>query len=159
LILEDGVYLLNTEQLSAELVHPLPKGLLYLGDMIALPDGSLFLTHTDIYDKRLILMGPDGELRWQRSFSGVFEGEPSLIELGGQLYLGIKDETISSELIIYSVDLNSGELTRVFKGGTRNPRPAVSSFLNIGDDRLLINVWGASLVLLDMRMATDVNTR
>jgi murein DD-endopeptidase MepM/ murein hydrolase activator NlpD len=156
---DDGVYLLNTEQLSAELVHPLPKGLLYLGDMIALPDGSLFLTHTDIYDKRLILMGPDGELRWQRSFSGVFEGRPSLIELGGQLYLGIKVETISSELLIYSVDLNSGELTRVFKGGTRNPRPTVSSFLKVGENRLLINVWGASLVMLDMQMATEANTR
>jgi murein DD-endopeptidase MepM/ murein hydrolase activator NlpD len=156
---DDGVYLLNTEQLSAELVHPLPKGLLYLGDMIALPDGSLFLTHTDIYDKRLILMEPDGELRWQRSFSGVFEGEPSLIELGGQLYLGIKDETISCELIIYAVDLQSGELTRVFKGGTRNPYPTVYSFLHVGENRLLINVWGVSLVMLDMQMATEANTR
>jgi len=78
---EDGLYLLNTEQLSAELVYALSNGMMHLGDMIALPDGSLFLTHSDIYDKRLMLIESDGELRWQRSFSGVFQGEPSLFEL------------------------------------------------------------------------------
>jgi hypothetical protein len=165
---EDGVYLLTTEQLSAELVYPLPKGILHLGDMIALHDGSLFLTHTDIYDKRLILIGPDGELRWQRSFSGALEGDFTLFELGGQLFLVTQDETTlphqrvgvtSSELIIYSVDPYSGKLTLMFKGGTRNPNPNISSFLVVGDDQLLINVWGINLVLLDTRTAMEAITR
>ncbi len=165
---EDGIFLLNTEQLSAEMVHPLPTGIRHLGNMIALPDGSLVLIHTDTHDERLILMGPDGELRWQRSFSGAFQGEPSLFELGGQLFLITQDETTStlqrigassSEFVMYSVELFSGKLIRVFKGGARNPHPSVSSVLVVGKDRLLINVSGINLVMLDTRMAMEAITR
>lgn len=164
----DGVYHLNTEELSVELVHPLPKGILHLGDMIALPDGSLFLTHTDIYDKRLILMGPDGELRWQRSCSGVLQGELSLIKLGGHPYLVTQDKTNLTqasrtttwrELTIYSVDRYSGDLTRVFQGGTRDPYQSPASILTIGDGRLLVNLWGGTLVMLDPRIAMDTTAR
>jgi hypothetical protein len=165
---DDGAYLLNTEYLSAELIYPLPNGMIRLGDTAALPNGNLLINHTDIFDRRLMLIGSDGELRWQRSYSGVFQGELSLIELGGQPYLVTQDETNLTqvsrtttwrELNIYFVDHDSGDLTRVFQGGTRDPYQGPASILTIGEDRLLINLWGITLVMLDPRMAMDMSER
>jgi murein DD-endopeptidase MepM/ murein hydrolase activator NlpD len=165
---DDGVYLLNTERLSAELIYPLPNGMIRLGDTVVLPDGNLLLNHTDIFDRRLMLIGSDGELHWQRSYSGVLQGELSLIKLGGQPYLVTQDKTNLTqasrtttwrELIIYSVDRYSGDLTRVFQGGTRDPYQGPATILTIGEDHLLINLWGVTLVMLDPRIAMETTAR
>jgi hypothetical protein len=165
---DDGVYLLSTDHLSAELIFPLPNGIIRLGDIVVLPDGNLLINHTDISDRRLMLIDTDDELRLQRSYSGVFQGELLLIELGGQPYLVAQDETNLTqesstttwrEIVIYSIDLDSGDLTRVFQGGTRDPDPGAASVLVVGDDRLLINVWGTTLVMLDPRMAMEMSVR
>jgi hypothetical protein len=165
---DDGVYLLDMEDQSAELIYSLPKGMIRLGDIIALPNGNVIVDHTDISDRRLMLIGSDSELHWQRSYSGLVHGELSLIKLGGYPYLVTEDETNLTqgsrtatwrELTIYSVDLHSGDLTRVFQGGTRDPDQGPTSILTIGDDRLLINLWETTLVMLDTRVALEINTR
>ena len=165
---DDGVYSLDMEHQSAELIHSLPNGMIRLGDTVALPDGHVLVDHTDISDRRLMLIGSDGELRWQRSYSDILLGELSLIALGGQPFLVSQDQTNLTqasrtttwrEFNIYSVDLYSGDLTRVFQGGTRDPDQGPTSILTIGDDRLLINLWGTTLVLLDPQMAMEAITR
>jgi hypothetical protein len=165
---DDGVYLLDMEHQSAELIYSLPNGMIRLGDTVALPEGNVLVDHTDISDRRLMLIGSNGDVHWQRSYSGVLQGELSLIELGGDPYLVAQNETNLTqgsrtttwrELSIYSVDLHSGDLARVFQGGTRDPDQGPTSILTIGDDRLLINLWGTTLVMLDPRVAMETNTR
>ncbi len=165
---DGGVYLLDVEHQSAKLLYSLPNGMIRLGDIVALPDGNVIVDHTDISDRRLMLIGSNGELHWQRSYSGLLPGELSLIKLGGDPYLVTEDETNLTqgsrtttwrELTIYSVDLHSGDLTRVFQGGTRDPDQGPASILTIGDDHILINLWGTTLVMLDPRMAMETNTR
>ncbi|KPK90989.1 MAG: hypothetical protein AMJ88_14785 [Anaerolineae bacterium SM23_ 63] len=128
----------------------------------------MLVDHTDISDRRLMLIGSNGELRWQRSYSGILQGELSLIELGGKPYLVTQDETNLTqesrtttwrELFIYSVDIHSGDLTCVFHGGTRDPDQGSTSILTIGDDRILINLWGTTLLVLDPQIALETNTR
>jgi outer membrane protein assembly factor BamB len=165
---DDGVYLISLDQQSTEWVYPLPIGMPRLGDIIALDNGNILVNHTDIADRRLLLIGPDGELRWERSYSGLFQGSLSFVKLGGGAYLVVQNKTnltqVSSittwrELVIYSVDLSTGELTPVFRGGTRNPSRHQASILPLGDDRLLINLWGETLLMLDPHVALETTTR
>ncbi|HEY45959.1 MAG TPA: M23 family metallopeptidase [Anaerolineae bacterium] len=165
---DDGIYLLDMEHQSADLIYSLPNGMIRLGDTVALPNGNVLVDHTDISDRRLMLIGSNGELRWQRSYSGILQGELSLIELGGTPYLVTQDETNLTqesrtttwrEIIIYSVDIHSGDLTLVFHGGTRDPDQGSTSILTIGDDRILINLWGTTLLVLNPRIALETNTR
>ncbi len=150
----DGIYQLHPETLSAELLYALPYGSLWLGDMVALPGGGVLVAHTDRFDKRLIALDGDGGVRWQRSFADFIRGQPSLLVLDGSAYLASLDATGSfSEVSIFAVDLNSAELTRIFTGGSRNPLPQDTWAFPSGDHRILINIGGSSMALLDPQAA------
>lgn len=153
---QEGVYRLDPETRSAELLYALPRASPELGDMVALPDGGLLLAHTDWYDRRLIALDNDGTLRWQRSFSDVAPGQPRLHLLDSQPYMLLQNDTAyATDIAIFAIEMDRAELTHIFTGGTRTPRPQDTSAFAIDNDRLLLNIGGGSMVALDAQLAID----
>jgi murein DD-endopeptidase MepM/ murein hydrolase activator NlpD len=150
----DGIYRLDPETLSSELLYALPPGSLWLGDMVALPDGGVLVAHTDRFDKRLISLDAGGGLHWQRSFSRITSGQQDLLLLDGSVYLASLDGTgTSREVSIFAINVQGAQLTHIFTGGTRNPLPQDGWAYAIGDHRLLINIGGGSMAVLDTQAA------
>ncbi|MGD9093929.1 MAG: peptidoglycan DD-metalloendopeptidase family protein, partial [Anaerolineales bacterium] len=119
----NGIYRLNTVDQSVELIYPLSTAYQNLGDMVALPDGGLLLSHVDNFDRRIIAIDADGTSRWERSFIETAEGQPRLLVLDDQIYLILEENSSSaSKVSIYLVDTNQGELNRILTGGRRGSR-------------------------------------
>jgi outer membrane protein assembly factor BamB len=152
----DGIYRLNPDTLSAELLYALPRGSPWLGDVVALPDGGLLVAHMDRFDRRLIALNAAGEVRWQRSVSDVVRGQQHLLVHDGRVFLISKDAMGSfSEVTVFSVDSRNAGLTRIFNAGSRNPLPGESWAFGIGDDRILIDTGGGGMAALDTRLAIE----
>ena len=157
----EGVFGLEPETLSAELLYPLARGTVRLGDMIGLPDGTLLLVHADLADRRLIALDPSGALLWERSLSRATSGDQRLLLLDGRPYLLARESTnvtgsISTsayELTLFAIDLETARLTRLFTGGTRDPQVEFTAAYPLEDGRLLINIAGSTLVMLDVEAA------
>jgi outer membrane protein assembly factor BamB len=161
---EDGVYRLNPDTRSAELLYELPLGFVRFGDAVALPDGGVLVAHMDTGDERLIALDLDGSVRWERSYSEVIPGRQRLLVVGESVLLVSQESsstagfTSSTQITIYWIDTESAELTRIFAGGTRSRQPGDMAVYRVDADRVLIDIGGANLVLLDSRVALEVAT-
>jgi hypothetical protein len=154
---EDGIYWLDLESLAAEMLYPLPLGFLRFGDIVALPDGGVLVAHTDVFDRRLIALDAEGTLRWQRSVSDIIRGQQRLMVRDGRAYLVSRhDIHSSSEVAVFAIDLNSAELIRIFRGGTRTRLSGGDPWVfAVGDDSILVNLGGGSIVKLDAGVAIE----
>jgi outer membrane protein assembly factor BamB len=154
---ETGVYRIDETAGSADLLYSLPNRFLQTGDMMALPAGGLLVAHTDLRDRRLILLNPDGQVRWDRSFAEISSGAQSLLMLAGQPYLlALSSHPGSSEYAIYWVDVDGAELKLIFSGGTRSPIPADTWAVNMGEDRFLLSIGGGHMLAFQPDQAIEV---
>jgi hypothetical protein len=152
----EGIYRLDPRARSAELVYALPNGMPGYGDILALPDGSALAVHKDVLNSSLVMLNPDGSLRWRRSIPSVVAVERRLLALGDRAYLVSAQRTTSlAELSVFEIGLDDATLTRVFRGGSRSPIPAETWTSVVGDDRLLIGIEGMGTILLDVRQASE----
>ncbi len=152
----DGIYRLDVPTLSATLLVELPQGLSGSGDIIALPGGGALVAHRDRADRRLIVLEPDGSVRWQRSYAGLVEGNLSLLLLDKTVFVAADQVANGNgEVAIYALDLEEAALTHLFTGGTRLAIPEFTQVLPAGEDRILINIGGGSMVLLDPQAALE----
>jgi hypothetical protein len=144
-----GVYRVDPETLSAQLALPLPRAYLDQGDALALPDGGALLARVDVSDERLIRLGADGTLRWQRSYRGRLSGEQRLLVVADRVWLvSIDDAFTSSTVTVFAVDVEAQVLAKVFTGSTRQPR-GETTVIALDDRYLLVDLGGVSLTLLD----------
>jgi murein DD-endopeptidase MepM/ murein hydrolase activator NlpD len=153
----EGIYRLKPGTLSSELRYALPRGSPILGDIVALPDGGVLVVHTDPFDKRLIALNADGTLRWQRSVFDVIVGQQRLrlLVADGRPYLISQHDAVPlSEVSVFSLDLRSAELVRIFTGGSRNPSPN-DTWAFGANDRILINIGGSCMAGLDTQLAIE----
>jgi outer membrane protein assembly factor BamB len=155
----EGIHLLPHGASEPELAYALPRAFQYSGNMIALSDGSVIVAHSDIYDPRLIALNPDGSVRWDRSYSAVVPGRPLLLLLDSLPFLLLQDtSTRFGSSALFAIDIDNAELTPVFDGGP------VRMYINetwaqaIDDRRILINMWGNSLVMVDTQAALETVT-
>jgi murein DD-endopeptidase MepM/ murein hydrolase activator NlpD len=152
----EGIYRLDPSALSARLLYELPQGLISHGDIIALPGGGVLVAHRDRADRRLIALDSDGAVRWQRSYAGLVEGDLSLLLIDDQLFVVAEQEANGiGELSIYALDLEEMALTHIFSGGTRSSVSDFTQALAAGEDQILINIGGGSMVLLDPQEALE----
>jgi murein DD-endopeptidase MepM/ murein hydrolase activator NlpD len=159
----DGVYRLNVGTPGVEPLYLLPYGALGYGDALALPDGGALVAHTDRFDRRLILLDRDGELRWERSFSTITRGALQLLMVDGAVYMVTQVSSGSSNTVsVYAVDLEDAELVRIFTGGSRTARSGSAWAFAMdavgGADEaggLLINIGDGNLVALNPLTALD----
>jgi hypothetical protein len=156
---EDGIFRLDPEKLSAELLYALPSSWPGSGDMIALPDGGVLVAHRDGYDRRLIALDAGGALRWERSYSDLVQGDVSFLMVGGRVYLVSQhNENSVSEVSIFAIDMERAELRHLFTGGTRSSNPNDTGVFAAGDDLILINIGGGNLVALNTQLANEAVT-
>ncbi len=155
---ENGIYRFDPATNDTTLLYPLPRGLSRHGDLVTLADGTILVAHADIRDRRLIALTVEGELLWERSYSSRIQGQETLLELNGQVYLFSAADSrftfnSSKQMDVYSVDLESIELVHIFAGGTRIYRPVNTIASAAGQNTILINIGGANLVALDPQIA------
>jgi len=149
-----AIYRLDMEARTAELIHTLPTGFPGLGDLLALPDGTVLMTHADGRDRRLIALRPDGTLRWDRSYAAAIPGTPRLLLLGGQPYALFRHGGISlNRITLYAIDPSSSELTRLFSGGTENYGSDTVSAFALDEEHLAMGIRGAGVLALDIRLS------
>jgi hypothetical protein len=152
----DGVYRVNPETRSAELLYPLAPAVRGMGDMVALPEGGLLVAHADLADRRLIALDYDGRVRWERSIAGASRGQQRLLVSDGRVYLMSQREGSSrSEIAISLVDVSTAELVRIFSGSAQSGWPGDTWMLGIRDGRLLVNMGGTAVFVLDPRLALE----
>lgn len=148
----EGLYRLDLASASPApiLIYALPPGSLSRGDLLALPDGSLLLAHSDTADRRLLLFGSNGRLTWERSFNGQLQGNVTLHLVNNQPYLATSLGSGSNgELVLYALDQAQNSLTRVFAGGSRTPLANEMWVTAVTQNQLLINVGGGPLALFN----------
>jgi outer membrane protein assembly factor BamB len=152
----EGISALKESSSSPEMLHSLPTAYPSLGDMTIIPDGGLLLVHTDIYDRRLLVFDQGGTLLWERSFSAVLPLQPTLLELGGVPYLiAHTASSQKSKVTVFSLDLEDANLVRIFEGGSRGTYSRATWVVKIDDDKILINIGGSQLILLDTTLAGE----
>jgi hypothetical protein len=155
---QEGIYRLDPEARSVELLYALPEAYPGLGDVAVLPDKGLVVAHSDRYDRRLIALNSDGSLRWERSYSNVTPGQPRLLTLGSQPYILLQNDTASaSRIAIFAIDMDRSRLNRIASvGGPPAPRSEDTSAFVIDGHRILINIAAGSMIVLDTQLAEAV---
>jgi outer membrane protein assembly factor BamB len=158
---EEGVYRLDADSLSAELIYALPKGILKWGDILPIANEGLLVIHADPDDRRLLALDPTGLLLWERSLANLPSGGVQLLEVNDQAYLLAQQVTSSANNIaIYAIDTDQAELTLIFKGGTRTPvtNPNATWAYTIDEETILFNIGGGGMVALNPLAALEVLT-
>lgn len=156
---EEGVYRLDVDSLSAELIYSLPKGILKWGDIVPVVDEGLLVVHADPNDRRLLALSPDGSLLWERSLVNLPSGKVQLLEVNNQAYLLVQQVTSSANNIaIYAIDTDRAEMMLIFKGGTRTPvtNPNATWAYTIDEDTILINIGGGGLAAFNPSVTLDL---
>lgn len=151
----EGVYRLDFESRAAELFYPLPDGFARLGDLVELPSGGVLVAHRDLDDTRLLALESDGRLRWERSIRSLGAHALELLAVGDQIDLVVQFDSGNTSLVdIFRVDQNSGELLRLFSGGSRASISApIATAL---DDRsVAITIDGVGLAIWQPQAAID----
>jgi len=153
----DGIRKLDLVERDSTMLVELSDGNLTMGDFIALPDGSLLVAHVDHFDRRLILVEPDGTIRWERSYDDKVDGAVDLILVDDQPYIVANDTDGSVSIVsIYHINVRNEELTKIFTGGTRSSSQYPSTTFVAGDGIVLVDIGGGSLAGLDVKQAAEI---
>lgn len=157
----EGVYRLVPTMQRAELVMQLPTAFYGLavhgnGDALALPDGGLLVAHQDLDDSRLLRFDSSGQLLWERSYRAAGDGAAQLTLLNGRVYLILIDEGATMTVTLFSVEMETGNLLRLFVSGTREGVPQDTWLFAGPAGTLLLNIGGGHLVALDPQQAAEV---
>jgi outer membrane protein assembly factor BamB len=156
----EGIYRLERETRSAELVMLLPRafsGTAAHGDgaALALPDGGLLVAHRDLDDQRLLRLDAAGNLLWERSYQEAGRGPAQLALNGNDVYLALEEPGATTLVTVFAIDQETGNLTRLFVGGTRQGLPGNTWLSAVSNGALLVNIGGGHLVALDPRAAVQ----
>lgn len=150
----DGLYRLDPLTMTADRLYQLPRSTLGAASVVALPDGGALLAHRELGGGRLIALRPDGTIQWQRAYKQPEVAEMQLLLHQGQPYLLVQTGSdITTQILLYAIDMQNPALQHIFTGGTRTPRPGGNWFVSANDTLLLINVGGGSLAALDPAVA------
>lgn len=153
---DQGLFKLNPDDGSHELLSEWPQDSLRASDVMALEDGSALVVYLSRSDRRLILFDSQGNVMWQRALPDSIAGTPTLQPVDGRPYLVAQSESGGTGSIsVFAVDTGNVALARLFSGGTRMPRASQNSFHLAGNRRLLVNIGGGHLVALDLRSAAE----
>ncbi len=141
-----GVYRLEPDTHSARLIYPLDAAVLSEGDIAVLPDGSLLVSHRGRADQRLIWLGANGALRWDRSVADL-GGAARLLVAGDRAY------ALSHFGAVLSIDLAAGDARRLFDGGSPLRIEGDAWMFATVDGRVLFDYRTGSVIALDLQTA------
>ena len=152
---EDGVYQIDLESGLVEPFFELPSGYPRSGSLSEIPGGGVLVAHTDLGDKRLIAIEEDGSLRWERSIAGVDARGVELLTLEEEIYMMSEYRVgLSTGVDLFHVGAESGDLTRIFSGGTRLTGPNMLKITGIGE-LITIDITGVGLAAIEPQAALE----
>ncbi len=150
----DGLYRLDVARQTAVPFYSLPPTFGGSNDVVPLADGGILVLHSDSYDRRLIVLNPDGGLRWERSVRRSVPGNMTLHAAGSKVYLvSFNDRVANHDLSLYAIEYAQPELTHLFTGGTRLRGYNDTWVQLVGENLLLLQIGGGNLLALDTRLA------
>jgi len=152
---EDGIYEID---MGLGLVEPfidLPSGFPRAGSISEMPGGGVLVVHTDLDDKRLMAIDEDSHLIWERSIASLGSRAVELLVLNDEMYMMIQhDIGRSTGIDLFHIGKETGDLTRIFSGGTRSASPNLADITPVGDF-ILIDITGVGLAVLDPQTALE----
>ena len=152
---DDGVYQVDMESGLVELWFGLSNGFPRAGSMSEMPGGGILVAHTDLDDKRLIAIDEDGLLRWELSIASLGARAVELLTLNDEIYMMTQhDIGQATGVDLFHVGIETGDLTRIFIGGTRSTGPNLVRIMGEGDS-ILIDITGVGLAVLDPQTALE----
>lgn len=152
---DDGIYRLDMESQAVERFFNLPDGFARLGDLTVLPDGGVLVVHRDLGDTRLLSIGSDGSLRWERSIRALESRAAELLVVDGQALLMVEAQVGSfTEVQVFAVELDDGELRQVFSAGSRSGTSGPVARL-VAEDIVLIGIEGVGFAAWSPRQAIE----
>ena len=150
----DGLYHLQPER--EERRYPLPEARLAFSAATPLGNGGALLAHTDAFDRRLIAFNQDGSLHWDVSIAHLDIGPTKLVTANEQVYLFIESNDGNNlQTKLYHVNLNNGDLTYIFNGGSRPFSFNDTWIMPTNPSQLLLNSAGGAVLSLDPQFAID----
>jgi outer membrane protein assembly factor BamB len=153
---EDGLYRLNVSQQTAELLMELPGTIQKSSDLAARTRAGFLVVWVDRADRRLLAVDLDGVLLWERSIAALPRGELRLISLGEAVYLeNYHRDSTGIQVDLYAIDQQSGNLTHIFNGGSRQSYSRDVWLMFITTDRLLVNIDAGALAMFDPHAAFE----
>ena len=152
---EDGVYILDLESRSLDLLLNLPSGFPRSGGLSEIPEGGVLVAHTDLDDKRLIAIDADGLLHWEHSIASLGARNVELLTLNDEIYMMAQyDIGRSTGIDLFHVDTESGDLTRIFSGGTRSTSSDPVEIAAVGDS-IVISIMSVGLAAIEPQTALE----
>ena len=152
---EDGVYQIDLMSGLVESFFDLPSGFPRTGSVSEMPDGRILVVHTDLDDKRLIAIDEYGFLIWERSIASLGSRAVELLALNDEMYMMIQhDIGRTTGIDLFHIEAETGDLTRIFSGGTRSASPNLADITPVGD-LILIDITGVGLAVLDPQTALE----
>lgn len=157
---QEGIYMLDPEDGLLRPVYPLTNAYPDLGSALKISDEQVLIAHEDRYDRRLILFDVEGNLLWERSYELVGNGQPYLLSLdSGPVLLTQKVSSRFETISLLSLDPASAEVRSIFEGGPVALYPTSAWAQVIDGERLLINLTGSWMVMLDAQEAVAAVSR
>ena len=148
-----GIYRLEPEAQRAHLIYPLDAGVVATSDGIGLADGTLVISHRGAFDQRLIWIGPEGSVAWDRSVARIGRQPPKLFRAAGRAY------ALTADGDILYIDPLGGDARRVFEAGNGARLAGSAWVLPTAEDRIVLDFRGGMLVALDLRLALEATAQ
>lgn len=153
---ESGLSMYDPESGSVREIYQLPQPDPGIGSMIQLPNGSALIVHTDIYDRRLIEIGMAGDLQWEKSYADYGSGEADVfLSDYGPIITVRKIAARFGVISALILDEEKAEMMTLFEGGPVSSFPAKTWAHMIDGKRLLLNIGGSWMVLIDIQLALE----
>jgi hypothetical protein len=159
LIGEDGLYRLNVQDRTSSLLRQFPKTNLQSLEFGSKLGGGFYLLTNSVVDRRLMVVGSDGSLLWERTIEALPRGELRIISQDDTTYLlNFRSNAQGLQIDLYVIEQESNSLSHVLVAGSRQAYVRDVWLMPINQDRLLLNIGGGSLVAFDPESALSVIT-
>jgi murein DD-endopeptidase MepM/ murein hydrolase activator NlpD len=121
------------------------------GSLLTTADGGLLISHHGLSDVRLIALGADGSLRWERSLQPLTQGAPQLVAIRDEVY------AVTQEGDVWWIDQRSGEAQQVLDGTRLNNLSGLVRAFATSRGNLIVDFRGGRIVALDPQAAVMAN--
>ena len=118
--------------------------------LLGLDGGGFILLHRDVFDQRLLQIGNDGDVVWEKSIQQLNADRAQLVRCGGEnLMLAEQDRQSSVKVDLFRLD-PIGNAEHIFQTIVRERFVSESEVTCVGDTGLLLSLGGQRMIRIDL---------